>query len=82
MLWRLGRHFGPRKNAQKLGLPYDYLQATEHVNAIFNLKVFIQHHFENIVEKWYPARIPFAGLESFLHLPHQNKLELVRRKRS
>src|SRR3989338_2147857 len=34
MLWRLGRHLGPRRNAMKLGIAYDYLQAAEHINSI------------------------------------------------
>ena len=41
MLWRLGRYLGPRRNAKKLGIAYDYLQAAEHINSIFNLIVFI-----------------------------------------
>lgn len=65
MLWRLGRHFGPRRNAEKLGLPYDYVQAADHVNSIFNLVVFIRHHFEDISELWYPARIAAPDLNLF-----------------
>lgn len=65
LLWRLGRNFGPRRNAVNLGLPYDYVQAADHVNSIFNLVVFIRHHFDNISERWYPARIPFADLNLF-----------------
>lgn len=65
LLWRLGRHLGPRRNAKKLGLAYDYLQAAEHVNSIFNLVVFIQHHFELLNECWYPARIPVPDLNLF-----------------
>lgn len=65
LLWRLGRCLGPRRNARKVGLAYDYLQAAEHVNSIFNLTVFIQHHFENLSELWYPARIPVADMNLF-----------------
>ncbi|MDI1276635.1 class I SAM-dependent methyltransferase [Methylobacter sp.] len=65
LLWRLGRHFGPRRNAQKLGLAYDYLQAAEHVNSIFNLVVFIRHHFESLSESWYPARLAVPDLNLF-----------------
>lgn len=65
MLWRLGRHLGPRRNAIKMGLPYDYLQAAEHINSIFNLLVFIRHHFEFVTETWYPARIPVPDLNLF-----------------
>lgn len=65
MLWRLGRHLGPRRNAGKAGIAYDYLQAAEHVNSIFNLVVFIRHHFEHLSESWYPARIPVPDLNLF-----------------
>ncbi len=65
MLWRLGRHFGPRRNAKKLGIAYDYLQAAEHINSIYNLVVFLRHHFENISEFWYPTRIPTPDLNLF-----------------
>ena len=65
MLWRLGRHLGPRRNARKLGIAYDYLQAAEHINSIFNLVVFIRHHFEVVSEFWYPARIPVPDLNLF-----------------
>lgn len=65
MLWRLGRCLGPRRNAKKAGIAYDYLQSAEHVNPIFNLVIFIQHHFENISEMWYPARIPVADMNLF-----------------
>lgn len=65
LLWRLGRHLGPRKNAQKQGLAYDYLQAAEHINSIFNLVVFIRHHFESLTESWYPAKLPLPDLNLF-----------------
>jgi ubiquinone/menaquinone biosynthesis C-methylase UbiE len=65
MLWRLGRHFGPRRNAKKQGIVYDYLQAVEHVNSIFNLVVFIQYHFETVFELWYPTRLPIPDMNLF-----------------
>jgi ubiquinone/menaquinone biosynthesis C-methylase UbiE len=65
LLWRVGRHLGPRRNAQKLGMAYDYLQAAEHINSIYNLKVFIQHHFEFLTESWYPAKLPLPDLNLF-----------------
>lgn len=64
-LWRFGRHFGPRRNAKKQGLNYDYLQAAEHVNSIYNLVVFIRHHFEFVTESWYPAIVPLPDLNLF-----------------
>lgn len=65
LLWRLGRQLGPRRNAKKVGLAYDYLQATEHINSIFNLVVFIQHHFENLTESWYPMKYAIPDLNLF-----------------
>ena len=65
LLWRAGRHFGPRRNATKMGLPYDYLEAAEHINSIYNLVVFIRHHFESLVESWYPLRVAVPDLNLF-----------------
>lgn len=65
LLWRLGRHLGPRRNARKLGIAYDYLQAAEHINSIYNLVVFIRHHFDTTSELWYPTRIPNPDLNLF-----------------
>lgn len=65
MLWRLGRYLGPRRNAKKLGIAYDYLQAAEHINSIFNLIVFIRHHFDDVSESWYPARFSVPDLNLF-----------------
>lgn len=62
LAWRLGRHFGPRARAQKAGLPYDYFQAREHINSIFNLKAVIEHHFESVASTWWPLRVPSADL--------------------
>jgi phosphatidylethanolamine/phosphatidyl-N-methylethanolamine N-methyltransferase len=65
LFWRLGRYFGPRRNAKRLGIAYDYLEAAEHINPIYNLVVFIRHHFEAVRETWYPARIPVPDLNLF-----------------
>lgn len=65
LLWRFGRCLGPRRNATRLGLPYDYVMASDHVNSIFNLIIFIRYHFENVFEYWYPARIPVADINLF-----------------
>ena len=65
LLWRFGRFLGPRRNARKLGLPYDYVMAADHVNSIFNLVVFIRHHFESINELWYPSRMPLPDVNLF-----------------
>lgn len=65
LLWRLGRHMGPRRNARSRGIAYDYLQAAEHINSIFNLVVFIRHHFKVVHESWYPFRLPLPDLNLF-----------------
>jgi phosphatidylethanolamine/phosphatidyl-N-methylethanolamine N-methyltransferase len=65
LLWRTGRSFGPRRNAKKLGIAYDYLEAAEHINSIYNLVVFIRHHFESVSEIWYPIRLAIPDLNLF-----------------
>lgn len=65
MLWRLGRHFGPRRTARAAGIEYDYLMAVEHINAIYNLVAVIRHHFEDIDETWDPIRLPWPDLNLF-----------------
>ena len=72
MLWRLGRHLGPRRAAAKLGMEYDYFAAYEHVNSIFNLVAFIRYYFEQIDERWYPLPIPLPDLTLF-YLCHIRK---------
>lgn len=65
VLWRFGRCLGPRRAAVRAGLPYDYLQAAEHVNSIFNLRTFIRYHFDVVVERWYPCGLPLADINLF-----------------
>ena len=65
LLWRLGRHMGPRARAKRLGIEYDYLMASEHVNAIFNLKVFIDFHFPIRRDLWFPLFLPIPDLNLF-----------------
>lgn len=60
--WRLGRHFGPRAESEKAGLPYDYYMAREHVNSIFNLREILSYHFPKRQEVWWPLRIPAPDL--------------------
>lgn len=57
--WRLGRMFGPRRNAEASGLPYDYYMAIEHRNSIYNLRQIIQFHFPDRREKWWPLKLPW-----------------------
>ena len=63
--WRLGRHFGPRKNAMAQGIAYDYVMAREHVNSCNNLISFLRHYFPNRNEAWWPMPIPSIDLNLF-----------------
>ncbi len=65
LLWRFGRMLGPRANAERAGIDYDYWMAREHVNPINNLVVFIRYYFHDRRETWYPTRIPFSDLNLF-----------------
>ena len=66
MLWRFGRYFGPRRTAVKAGLlHYDYIQAIEHVNPIFNLYQIINYHFDQTIDMWWPCRIAFPDINLF-----------------
>ncbi|QKC91430.1 class I SAM-dependent methyltransferase [Mesorhizobium sp. NZP2234] len=56
--WRIGRAFGPRKQAERAGLPYDYYMAREHINSIFNLSEILNFHFPERQITWWPSRIP------------------------
>lgn len=60
--WRFGRNFGPRKQAQKAGLPYDYYMAREHINSIFNLNQILKYHFPKRDVTWWPFRLPIPDL--------------------
>lgn len=62
MAWRFGRYFGPRKQAEEAGLPYDYYMAREHVNSIFNLSEILKYHFPRREVTWWPLRIPSPDL--------------------
>lgn len=72
LMWRFGRMLGPRANAERAGIDYDYWMAREHVNPINNLVVFIRYYFRDRRETWYPARIPSSDLNLF-YLCHVTK---------
>jgi phosphatidylethanolamine/phosphatidyl-N-methylethanolamine N-methyltransferase len=75
MMWRFGRHLGPRRTARRAGLEYDYFMAREHINSIFNLVTLIRYYFESIDESWYPLMIPSANLNLF-YICNIRRLEL------
>jgi len=63
--WRLGRNFGPRKNAIAQGIAYDYVMAREHVNSCNNLIALLRHYFPERTEAWWPFPIPSIDLNLF-----------------
>ncbi|WP_426116435.1 class I SAM-dependent methyltransferase [Pseudomonas sp. DSP3-2-2] len=65
MAWRLGRHFGPRKNALAQGIAYDYVMAREHVNSCNNLIAILRHYYADSVENWWPFPIASIDLNLF-----------------
>lgn len=65
LAWRLGRHFGPRKNAIAQGVAYDYVMAREHVNSCNNLIALLRFYFPDRTETWWPLPIPSIDLNLF-----------------
>lgn len=65
LLWRLGRHLGPRKNAMAQGIAYDYVMAREHVNSCNNLVAILRHYLPNRLESWWPLPIASVDLNLF-----------------
>jgi ubiquinone/menaquinone biosynthesis C-methylase UbiE len=63
--WRLGRHLGPRRNAIRQGIAYDYVMAREHVNSCNNLIALFRHYFKNGNEAWWPFPIASIDLNLF-----------------
>jgi phosphatidylethanolamine/phosphatidyl-N-methylethanolamine N-methyltransferase len=63
--WRLGRHLGPRRNALRRGIAYDYVMAREHVNSCNNLVAILRHYFPDRHEAWWPLPIPSIDLNLF-----------------
>ena len=63
--WRLGRHLGPRKNAIKRGIAYDYIMAREHVNSCNNLIALLRHYFPEAKEAWWPFSLPSIDINLF-----------------
>jgi hypothetical protein len=68
-LWRLGRffikNFIQEKTHKLTSLDYDYVNAVEHVNSIFNLRVIIKKKFNIISEIFYPLNFKCIDLNLF-----------------
>lgn len=65
LAWRFGRHLGPRRNALKRGIAYDYVMAREHVNACHNLVALIRHQLPERREAWWPLPVPLIDVNLF-----------------
>jgi ubiquinone/menaquinone biosynthesis C-methylase UbiE len=67
--WRLGRffikNFIQKKTHNLNNLDYDYVNAIEHVNSIFNLRTIIKKKFNIISEKFYPFNFGCVDLNLF-----------------
>ena len=68
-LWRLGRffikNFIQKKTHKLTSLDYDYVNAVEHVNSIFNLRVIIKKKFNITSEIFYPFNFKCIDLNLF-----------------
>lgn len=65
LLWRLGRCLGPRKNALRKGIAYDYVMAREHVNSCHNLFAILNHTFGESRDKWWPLNVGWIDCNLF-----------------
>ena len=63
--WRIGRYLGPRGKALKMGFPYDYIMAREHVNSCNSLIALLRYYFPKRHECWWPLLIPSIDLNLF-----------------
>jgi phosphatidylethanolamine/phosphatidyl-N-methylethanolamine N-methyltransferase len=70
--WRIGRAIGTRRVVRRMGVPYDYFMALEHVNPINNLVALLQYYFPHGEERWWPFRIASMDL-NFFYVFHATK---------
>lgn len=66
LAWRLGRCLGPRRQAKKNGLAYDYIMAREHINACYHLLGLLGHYFPKSRTAWWPFGVPSTDLNLFV----------------
>ena len=72
-LWRLGsfynKIFNIKKNLNLDNLEYDYMNAIEHINSIYNLVSIIRYDFKNKVkENFLPFKIKILDLNLFYNV--------------
>jgi phosphatidylethanolamine/phosphatidyl-N-methylethanolamine N-methyltransferase len=65
LAWRIGRALVNRPAVQRMGLPYDYFMALEHVNPVNNLVAFLEYYFPKARRRWWPFRIASMDLNLF-----------------
>ena len=80
--WRLGRMFirlfSIKKTYNISGEEYEYINATEHVNSIFNLLSIIRYHYKgSIDEKFYPFKIKSPGSKPALAAGDNGSILLI-----
>jgi phosphatidylethanolamine/phosphatidyl-N-methylethanolamine N-methyltransferase len=63
--WRIGRAIGTRRAVHKMGLPYDYFMALEHVNPMNNLVALLEFYFPDARRRWWPFRVVSMDLNFF-----------------
>ena len=73
LLWRLGRlfikYFIVRKTYNVSKEEYEYINATEHINSIFNLISIIKYHFKDqIEESFLPFKIKLVDPNLFYNV--------------
>ena len=73
LIWRLGRklikHLSLKKTYQISGEEFDYMNATEHVNSIFNLISIIRFNYKKSIEEQYlPFRLKLIDINLFYNV--------------
>jgi SAM-dependent methyltransferase len=71
--WRLGRlyiqFFSVKKTYKISGEEFNYMNATEHVNSIFNLISIIRFNYKNSYEEhFYPLKIKMSDINLFYNV--------------
>ena len=79
LLWRLGRlfirNFTLKKTYKISKEEYEYVNATEHVNSIYNLISLIRYNFKDQIEEYcIPFRIMLPDINLFynVHITKSN----------
>jgi phosphatidylethanolamine/phosphatidyl-N-methylethanolamine N-methyltransferase len=73
LIWRLGRkfikYFTLKKTYKISGEEFEYMNATEHVNSIFNLISIIRFNYKkNVEEHYYPFHIKLVDINLFYNV--------------